>query len=276
MKNNLMSYFLIATLMMLSMACEPKDAGPPLPPAESMKMDLSTFNQSAQNALTYGGKEDGAGEKSNFNNAALRVAWLNAAILLALTPPAAVFAIAVSVEPVFADGKWLWEYTHTASGKEYTARLTGWFDGNLKEGTWLNLAMHVTCPGCAVPTDNYLWYEGRFKIDGGEGYWQFYNPEITTDDQTFVRIDYSITDDTHKTLTFTNKRTDGHEDAADVILYARDGVILSVDVHDANEALDYNVTWSTETGEGSIEVPGYNEGNKACWDGGQLNAECAQ
>lgn len=267
----------IAALLLLGlagMACDSgtdDGPGPPLPPVEGMTFDISAFQG--------GGKADKAddpapGEKANFNNAALRVWWLNASIAARLVVPVLVFGWAASTEPVYDGGIWTWEISGGSGANASTAVLTGWFDTELREGIFLNLSMSITCPGCKVPTDNYVWYEGRFNTDGGNGHWQFYSPEIEGEDQALVRMEYEVTDATNKSLTITNNRIDGHEDAGDEISYSRADDQATIEVHDQSESLDYEAHWSISTTAGTLKVPGYNDGNEACWDAQHLNVDC--
>jgi len=228
-----------------------------------MSMELSSFPQNPMNAADY----------TNFRAAAGRVGLLTGGLWLALVPPVAVFAVAVSQNPVFEDGQWIWDFSARSGGHRYGAVLTGWFDGGLREGTFLNLEMMVTCTSCRVPTENYVWYTGRFNTDGTDGAWTFFSPEIDNADQSFIEIAYDVTDDTHKSLTFTNIRVDGHEDAGDIIEYRRDGDMGRVSVHDASATEDYLAEW-TILGDGFLHVPGYNMGEPACWDENQVNTPC--
>lgn len=240
--------------------------GPPLPPAESMSIDISAFNNSA--------KSDAPGLQTHFNAAALRVGLLNTWVVVALAVPRLVFAAALSTEPTFEDNKWVWSFDATQAGKPLNATLTGAFDTKNDTGTTLELAMNVTCGHCKVPTDNFRWYTGTFLTGERKGHWQFFNPEITTADQTFVRIDWEVTDERHRTLTFTNGRTDGHEDAGDIIKYERAGDKLSVNVHDASKKLDFAAEIDTATGAGWLQVPDFNKGEKGCWGADRKNVAC--
>lgn len=248
---------------------EEAEAGPPLPPVSSMTMDISAFQSGKAD-----GKADTTGPKANFNNAAVRVWWLNASIVTALTVPAATLAAALTVEPVFEDGKWIYDFNVTSGGHTYQALLEGWFDGGLKEGIDLNISMTVTCTACKTPLQDFVFYTGKFDTDGTNGYWQFFNPEITAEDKTFVKVDYEILDDTHRTLTFTNNRTDGDAKAGDIITYSIDGDTAHVSVHVEEEGLEYDAEWSISTTAGWLEIPDYNDGNRACWDASHLNVDC--
>ena len=256
-------------LVFVVASCKAEDEaqeGPQLPPPESMTLDLSPFTGTAS--------KEGAGPKSNFNNAALRVGVLNLFVRASLLPPAAVLRAALTVRPIFEDGKWIWEFDHSHGGASYAAVLTAWFDNSEREGDSLELAMAITCPTCKIPTTDFTWYTGHFEIGGGRGTWQFFHPGIEQDDQTFVTIDYTVTDLTHRAITATNNRADGHEDAADVIAYALDGDRLQISFHDENEGLDYVAQASLATKAGWLEVPNYNDGEKACWDSELQNVDC--
>ena len=83
-----------------------------------------------------------------------------------------------------------------------------------------------------------------------------------------------VTDASNKSLVFTNNRADAHEDAGDVISYIRAGDQATIEVHDQSDGLDYEAHWSITTTEGSLKVPGYNNGEEACWDAQHLNRAC--
>ena len=262
---------LILTACLVAPGCLPAEEGPALPPAESMQMDMSVFTGGLTAAK---GDESTDASKANFQNAALRVGLLNLTVGLALVPPAAVLAAALSAEPRFEAGTWIWTYELQSGGETFEAELTGWFEGFLREGTTLELEMRVTCTACAAMTEDYLWYTGSFQVDGAAGHWQLYNPQIAQADQSFVRIDYAIDDETHRSLTFENVRTDGSADAGDIIDYTRDGDLLAISVEDISDGQSYLAEGDLRTGAGWIEVPGYNGGEKACWDADQLDVAC--
>ena len=133
----------------------------------------------------------------------------------------------------------------------------------------------VVSSACQIPLTNFVWYTGRYNTStGAEGYWQFFDPAIEGGDQTSVRIDYTYTDESHRSLDVENKRTDGHENAGDTIAYALAGADLTLAVHDESESLDYTAGIDVNTDAGYIQVPNYNNGEKACWDENQLNADC--
>lgn len=255
-------------------ACLPPEEGPALPPAESMQMDLGVFTGGLTAAKGDASEAAAEASKANFQNAALRVGLLNLTVGLGLVAPTAALAAALSAEPRFEAGTWIWTYELQAGGETIEAELTGWYEGFQRQGTTLELEMRVTCTACAAMPADYLWYTGSFQLDGAAGHWQLYNPDIAQADQSFLRIDYAIADETHRSLTFENVRTDGSPDASDFIDYTRDGDLLTIQVHDESEGQEYMAEGDLQTGAGWIEVPGYNSGAKACWDADQLDVAC--
>ncbi len=243
---------------------EDAEQGPDLPPAESMAFDISLFATANK------------GQWANFNAAALRVWWLEASVGKALVVPAASLAAALSVNPTFEDGRWIWDFETTSGGKTYGAHLEGWFENGAREGASLNLEMSLTCSSCDPPLDNFLYYEGRYDIEDAAGYWQFYSPEVDGADKSLVRADWSVPDATHSTLDIVNNRTDGNPDAGDRITLTIDGDQVTLTVHDESEGLDYGAGWSSSTTAGWVQVPNYNDGQKACWDSAHVNVECGQ
>jgi len=266
---------LVAVLTFAGIGClAPLEEGPPLPSLATMQADFALF-ATAHQALSPGKADELEGNpKANFNNAALRVGLLNAWIAAAVSGPAFVWGTAMLADPVWENGKWTWDFEASWDQHKYASVLSAWFENNRKEGVWLDLEMEVTCTACKVPTDQYLWYTGTFNTDGNEGTWEFFNPQIALENQTFVTVDYKIDDPTHKELTFTNTRLDGHEDSGDVITYKLAGDIAHVSVHDESKGIDYTAEWSVTTTAGWLQVPDYNGGEKACWDAQRINMDC--
>ncbi len=257
---------LIAALALapFTSSCGKEEAGDPpaLPPAESMQMDLDVFTQSGTRALPG----------MNYGAAALRVGLLNLGLVLALAPPTVVFAAALQAKPQYKDGKWVWAFDTQSGVNQYGVELSGKTTGE-GSANQLELALKVTCSTCVPALNDFVWYTGTFSMTSTTGSWQFFDARITTADKSFVRLDYEVTDAAHRKLTFTNNRVDGKPDAGDVIEYLRDGDTARVSVQDKDVA-NYVAQISIASGAGYIEVPGYNGGNRACWDSSHQNATC--
>ncbi len=267
----------------LTTACIPTDdsgdlTSPSMPPAESMDIDLSSFY--AQSAASLGGGAGGVGAPlpdpnpaTNYETAYVYVWALNLWVNQALAGPVAVFRVALTAQPVKTDNTWIWDFNTTHEGAEHQAVLSAWFESDDETG-WLNLEMDISCPSCEIPTEDYLWYSGRFNTDGTNGEWIFYSPEVESEDEKIVSIAYDVTDATHRSIDATNIRDDGSEDAGDIIHYGIEDPTITVSLHDESEALDYVVSWSIDDGSGSITVPGYNNGEEACWDSNRADVAC--
>jgi hypothetical protein len=52
------------------------------------------------------------------------------------------------------------------------------------------------------------------------------------------------------------------------------GDLSTLVYHDASASVDGTIVWNDRTGEGSIDVPDYRDGEKSCWDARQYDVEC--
>jgi hypothetical protein len=50
--------------------------------------------------------------------------------------------------------------------------------------------------------------------------------------------------------------------------------VASLSYTDASENEVWEIIWNIDTGEGSIEVPEYNNAEKACWNSRQQDVAC--
>jgi hypothetical protein len=75
------------------------------------------------------------------------------------------------------------------------------------------------------------------------------------------------------TLAFesTNETSD---DFGDRLSYQVDGPFASIVFHDSATESDWDITWNEDTGTGSLKVPDYHDGARACWDEQQNDIEC--
>ena len=133
-----------------------------------MQLDLSAFT-------SPGGFAKAAGTESavglNFITARTTVALINASVTLVLSIPVYVLAAALTQEPVLNpdDGKFHWII---ADGNQtFQADLAGWVDQDELESRW---EMRLTATGNNPPLNNFLWFEGRAKLDNSSGFWDFY------------------------------------------------------------------------------------------------------
>jgi hypothetical protein len=258
---------LAAGSALLSAACSDSSApgngqSPALPSVNSMKADLSLFDQagaSNANAAVVG---------SNFFAAALAVSVANAATTLVMAVPVATFAAAASQTPVFEDGAFHWRYSTTVNGQAFQADLSG--EGSGTQSLW---AMHITASGTVPPLDDFLYYDGTAQLSGESGTWHIYDASQPSANRELLRIDWTHTGTTAWHVAFTNV-TQGSPDIGDQLAYDVNGEARSVSFRDASAVTTTEVLWNASTHAGSIVAPSFNGGVKACWDTQFQNVAC--
>ncbi len=264
-------------------AAPPVERAPALPDASTMTLDLSFFDSAPVDraSIAAGGPllVQTVTGKENFINGAVRVYFVELVFWAALQPPVAAFALAIhSVPQLQDDGSWLWTYIYVENELEYQIFLYGTDAGNHSE--W---RMEVSTNNPAMPLDHFVWFTGEAMKAESSGYWQFYEPVTGPAEAAAsglarspgiqsVRIDWlNGLDGTHE-LTVLNNMPGG-KDEGDHLVFSGSPAMSAVEFTDVSGPLIYNVTWYRD-GSGSIEVPDYNNGEKACWDTHQNDAVC--
>jgi len=244
---------------------EPNHAAqaPTLPDPERLVPDLAFFEPGA--ALVDADGAKGAASKAHFVNAYLRVVVVDALTRLVLTPPVTAFAVALHTVPSpQPDGSWLWVYTWVNGEEEAQIRLRG-----REAGAYVEWEMRVSTVGFEPALDNVLWFEGRTAREGAEGRWLFHDHELAGNP---VVAELAWGDDAggeYLTLAAV-----AGPDAGDELTYRHAAPHCSVVFADASAGLDYDIRWNEADGSGSLQVPDYNGGARACWDTRQNDTEC--
>lgn len=239
----------------------PQASAPELPPAESMALDLSFF--SGNNAP---GVQDAAAQtKLNFLNAAVRAAFLNVAVVTILTPPHLAFAAAIHTIPSKqSDGSYLWIYTYSEDGMDYQIRLNG-----APTGDKIDWELSYVLPGQSAE----VWFYGQSHQENDEGYWIFKDPEAAGKPDVF-RIDWNSMSATDAFLELENIHV-GHEEEGDRLTYSVDGTDALIEFEDFSTSEVFDIQWNEATGAGSLKMPEYNNGERACWNENQEDVDCA-
>lgn len=240
----------------------PKEA-PALPPASSMQLDLSLFeNQSLEKSTLF--------SKLHFTNAALGLVFINAVVAFHMSVPVAVFVAAASQKPELqSDGKFHWIYSVNWEGKTFEADLAGWIDVAKKQVVW---EMRISSNASILPLNKFLWYKGRSEIDASSGYWLFYDHTQPAKSVEVAQIDWSIAAADDRTLTFKGIQS-GSETEGDTLEYHWQGDQRSVTLYDKSKDQTTLIHWNAETGAGCLQAPDYNEGQESCWDENQNDIE---
>ena len=238
---------------------EPRTSAPDLPPLESMRMDLSFFGDGEQRAAASAPE----GTKLNFLNAAVRAALVNVTVVTALTPPTLAFAAAVHTIPSQEGDSYIWIYTWVHEGQDYQVRLRG-----TPAGDHVDWELRVVLPDAEAE----LWFSGRSYSERDEGFWVF-RDFTAPGDPEILRIDWNVVSEDDALLAFRNVQV-GHEEEGDLLQYRADGSARMIIFEDFSSGEEWDIVWDGSDGSGSLRVPGYNHGERACWDSGQNDVAC--
>lgn len=265
MKNKFIAGILILALLISMVSCdknatEPgKNSPPPLPPPESMDMNLSLFDSQPNNLLAKS-----ALTKQNFGAAFWRVFFINTAVRVAAVVPTVIFiAAATDKQPELQeDGKFHWIYTVTNESETFVADLAGWVDTPNSEIVW---EMYVSSTSHKPVLDKFLWYEGRVKITNKEGWWLFYDDKSPDSPIEVLKIDWEVPDNEHGHLKLTNVQQVS-PDLGDTLTYIKNDKENFLGFYDASKNEVNTIFWNTQTGAGYIQWFDYEKGVRSYWD----------
>lgn len=244
-------------------SAQPLPEAPSLPPASSLKIDLSFFQRSAR-------APESAASQTIFNwtNAVVRVLVINAFVDAALAPPFGAFELALNTTPTLRqDGTWVWTYGLLEGGRTARIDLEG-----VDRGGEVEWKLYLTDTGAEPPLNHGLWFEGETSQNGDEGFWLFRDPRGSTAGN-YARLDWRVKaeDDAELRLEALDR---SEESYGDFVLYEVDRRDARVTYRDASERSEFSASWNTATGAGSLVAPDYNEGAQACWDANQQDVAC--
>ena len=257
----------------------PAESGPEplqLPPVESMKVDLGLFQTAGAGAADLQDEEGletpgrfGAATRFNWTNAVVRVLFIQGAVVAALTPPTLAFAAAIHTIPTLQpDGAFLWIYTwDDGEGHDFQIRLRG-----KVETDHVHWELRVTNLHADPPLDQALWFRGDSSLENDSGFWVFQDLD-DPDLPEFARIDWDASAPDDRELSIENIRA-GDDGEGDTLTYKLRGTMASIHFYDASADLESDITWDTVTMAGSLKVPDYNNGERACWDENQEDTVC--
>lgn len=234
-------------------------ARPEMPPVASMQMDLSYFAQA--------GGEPAASSMVglNWTAAAIRVGVANLGVSLVLAVPVATWGAAAAQTPTVESGKWHWRFSAQQGSATYGSHVTGYLDG--AESVW---EMRVTSSPLGL--NEFLWFDGRARVDGESGYWAFHDP-ATNSGADVGRIEWTHPAANTWTLRFTD--TNGASvNLGDRLDYGVSGNARTVTFFDASTGQAVEVGWDAVLRTGWLIAPGYNNGQKACWDSALNDVAC--
>ena len=243
-------------------------SAPPLPPDESMEVDLSAFGVESVNPIPQANNISAPGK--NYANAVLRATAINTSIIAALATPTALFKLAKNSEPVEQkDGSWLWSYNMKYGVYTLNANLSGVVNG---KKTYWSMKVSNDSPGLKIK--DFEWYAGISMENNTSGSWQFFDLNTPEEHNPTVKIDWVMQLVLKKAELNLENVDNLSEYLGDVLTYNATPETASMVYHDISEKENWDITWDTKTGTGSLKVPKYNNGEKACWDAQKQDVKC--
>lgn len=279
MKTRLATVALLALFVPVLTGCGKQPASPAksasdapaVPPASSMNFDFNNFfdqHGAAEVHAAHPNGVDATAAKSNWINAVTRVVYINLTVADLFAAPALALQAALHTEPVLGDDGWFtWTFSFTDNGHDVTLRLRGRIDGAIV--TW---RMLVTDPQATPAMQDFVWFTGETRLQNDRGFWIF-NDRRNGEAVAVARIDWNSVSERDRSLSFRNVET-GSADFGDQLEYRVADAIASITFLDASTQASFDITWNELDGTGSLMVPDYNNGERACWDEHQENCVC--
>lgn len=274
MRKSMQKWASIALMGMIFMvSCEDNpssfsDEPPTIPPIGSMEVDLSAFEDggSQQEAASQVFAEDST---SNFKQAAFRALIMKVVVEINLAIPRALLEAAANSDAELNDDEeWAWSYSKTTGEETYEVRLVASREGDDQ----VNWKLFVT--NSELRLENRLFFEGITNNDGSEGSWTYYDLQNTQPEGAVSGVEWQVNgeDDVQLKLEVLSDR---NENLGDYIEYAFDGTVKHAVYFNAGEEATTEIQWNVETHEGYLIAPGYNQGEKACWNSELVNTACS-
>lgn len=265
---------LLIGLFFLTVSCEDSltsfDEQPPeLPPASSMEMDFTDFDQEHSNEFSSMEMAAESESYSNFGNAAIRALFMKAVVNVNLAIPKALLKAAEHADPELNENEeWVWSYSKTADNKEFEVLLVASMETE-NEALW---QLFVTNPELGL--DNHLFFEGMTTPDGKSGTWTYYQLLGDEPGDAVSEVSWNVEDEDRRELRL-EILSDRNGHMGDSIEYEFDAPVKRATYYNAEQDETTEIVWNTETREGYLMAPDYNEGEQACWDSGLANIPCS-
>ena len=265
--NQLVSLLTCAALAS-SFSCKEEEDSPDLPPAASMNVQLDALNNAplaAKNAPS--GPTAAPEDYVNFANAWARVRIVQFFAGAVVVVPALSIGAALQQKPTKDGDLWKWNVTvgDARADLEVSASLLEGFD----------LDLYIT----NTELERFLWVEGAFGDGSGGGSWTLHDPKIEGTNTEALSIQWSYVSDTDRSLSYEIvsplPNAQGEVVTGDTFTLTIDGMRATLEYVDADDtSVTAVISWDTATGAGSIIVPDFNQGQKACWDAAFENTGC--
>ena len=226
---------------------------PPIIP-ESSTMDIDISDLQVQ-------RKDVSAQTDSASFRALFTATILGGVLQVNHIPAFILEAAKNAEPEYkGDGEWNWSFNPpTIGGSALLIANTG-----REEVTW---SLYFTLG--QQRAQQFLYFSGTSTYDGKDGVWNIHNIDT---ENVVASSNWEITEDL--TSLDINFYEDGSNNPSTTISYEFDGQIKTISLFQAEENTTVIVEWDVDTKVGFIIAPGFNEGEKACWDNQFQDKSC--
>lgn len=258
------------TALVATLGCRKEKTDPPiLPPANSMFIDFSDFNNpSKSGTVSVKGENTSAWEF-----AVVPVVFWNHIINTMLFVPVAAFQATIDQPPVnVADDTWEWKKSFAIGNSHFQTRLNGRISGNI-----VNWKMYISLENSY---SDFLWFEGTSALDGKSGQWLLY--QNSDNPGKLLQIDWEVTSSSSVPhVTYTYIKNDLHY--GDFIEYG--SLTSSGSPYNSFYSMEYynefagklyslDVEWNSLTNNGRVRSSDYLLGEWYCWDSNKVNSTC--
>ncbi len=167
-------------------------------------------------------------------------------------------------DPEMDGNTWVWEWSYQIEGESAAFVITA--DEVNNERHW---EMRVTFQGTDNDVENALFIASQVDLNGQHGSWQMFDFDDDLEPQPTFEMEYELDGDITTSLQMRFADSDD-----EVIRYNRDGAISSLHSFDVIENGESLISWNNEEGYGFLETPGYQEGNRSCWNTEFESTDC--
>jgi hypothetical protein len=245
-----------------------EDTPPDLPPSAVLDSDFSLFTENDPGTGNQFQEVVTDNPYSHFLNASARAAILNGTINANLLLPASILAAAQNVEPVInEDDQWEWTYSVSGNSETFAVSLVG-EEQNNDQITW-----NVFISNSLLNLDNELLFEGVSSSGSRTGSWTVYQLTGFGISAPLIQVDWSFNNLSQYSRELEFLQIQGFPPIKSISAEKDDSEKRTV-TRDENDDLRSEIVWNTESREGAITAPGYNSGNRSCWDSSFRNIEC--
>jgi hypothetical protein len=267
LRGRTLAHLLLAlVLTVLTVAgCGGVSEAPTIPPVETFVIPFEDFPNNGTGGLVSFETDN----QSNWNYAALTVAFWGTVVVVGLAVPVAAFRESFQHTPVQQpDGSWIWSYSVNIGASVYSAELHGQF---ITEGVHWDMRISKE-----DVYEDFLWYYGENDLPATEGFWILKQSPTVPED--LLRIDWSrnISAGTYA-ITYTNIVPGDSENGGYIDIQYTKGIPYDYicDIYNKGQDNHTYIDWSSTTEEGRVkDFQHFGDNEWHCWDSDRMNVTC--